>query len=363
MVMGMRFRYTEKDLCELTDDIRWLVVWQDSLLSTLFDRPFGTLDMNCAKPIDPNKQSGWTYPECMYMLCEIIHNSKFSTRYSKITQKPEFYVRQLENIIRNANEHIRDKSHCQNIQERVEHHGIRLNISAVKLWLFRPKLVTGNRGNYHEMYRESLKEACEEFIGMQQPSITPPRTWSFIHTPLTSAVSLAITNKSASDDNTSILLHQFMDILQIYSSKEKVDQENNVTLITSQPFSRWLSTLQEILSGTSASSVGSVPGLIEANGNQYVAITAEQDTLSRPGASVQDPNSTASVSDEALSIPIPLGEGAGTLPIFDWDALYDYNLGNEDTMSYWKDFLCKLLIHFELCGCGFKVVLNRTLLD
>ncbi|CAO3690948.1 unnamed protein product [Umbelopsis ramanniana] len=320
--------------------IWWLVVWQDSLLSTLFDRPFGTLDMNCAKPIDLNKQSGWTYPECMYMLCEIVHSSKISTRYSKITQKPEFYVRQLENIISNANEHIRDKSHCQNIQERVEHHGIRLNISAVKLWLFRPKLVTGNRGNYHEMYRASLKEACEEFIGMQQPSITPPRTWSFIHTPLTSAVSLAITNKSAPDDNTSVLLHQFMDVLQIYSSNEKVDQENNATLITSQPFSRWLSTLQEILSDTSASSVSSVPGLTEANINQNVAITAEQDILSRrTGASVLDPNSTASMSEEALGIPIPLGEGANALPIFDWDALYDYDLGNEDIMRYWNDFL------------------------
>lgn len=316
--------------------------------------------MNCAKPIDPKKQTGWTYPECMYMLCEIVHSSKISTRYSKITQKPEFYVQQLENIIRNANEHIRDKSHCQNFQERVEHHGIRLNISAVKLWLFRPKLVTGNRGKYHEMYLASLKEACEEFIGMQQPSIIPPRTWSFIHTPLTSAVSLAITNKSSPDDDTSVLLHQFMDVLQIYSSKENFKQENNNTLIASQPFSRWLSTLQEILSCTSASSITSVPGLNEANVNRNVTITADQDILSRTGASVLDPNSTLSVSDEALGIPISFGDGTSALPVFDWDALYDYNLENGDTMSYWNNFLCKSSSHSELCGCGFKAFIEQN---
>lgn len=296
--------------------------------------------MNCAKPIDPKKQFGWTYPECMYMLCEIVHSSRAPARSSRLTQKPEFYVRQLENIIDKAAEHIRDKSRCRNVQERVEHHGFRINISSVKSGLFRSKLMTGNRGDYLKMYRASLRNACEEFIEMQRLSIIPTRTWSFIHTPLTSALSLAMTIELAPDDEASILLHRFMDMLQIYSAKENVDQENNSAFITSQPFSRCLSALRGILSGTSASSASSVSGHAEANISQKVAITAEHNILARTGTSVLEPNTTVSAPEEALGMPFALAEGAGA-PALDWNIPYDYDLGNENAASYWNHLLCK----------------------
>lgn len=296
--------------------------------------------MNCAKPIDQRKQSGWTYPECMYMLCEIAHSSRSRAHSSRLTQKPEFYVRQLENIIDKAAAHIRDKSRCRNVQDRVEHHGIRINVSAVKSGLFRSKLMTGNRGDYLKIYQASLRDACDEFTEMQRLSIIPTRTWSFIHTPLTSALSLAMTVELAPDDESSILLHRFMDVLQIYSVKENVDQENNSAFITSQPFSRTLSALRGILSAANVSSTSSVSGLAEANISQKVGIPAEHDMLARSGTSVLEPNTTVSAPEEAEGMPFPLAEGAGA-PALDWNSPYGYDLGNENAAIYWNYLLCK----------------------
>lgn len=240
-------------------EIRWTIVWQDSLLSLSFDRSPIAVMTRCQLPLGPTALTeGFTYTEAMYHLCQKILQSVNNDTNSQ----PDFDQIiadsiEVENIRSRVRPELRIKEACKTVQDRLQHCAIILHTSFVVSVLCRPALRRGESPGMNATQKQILAEKCKEnlaetvrmYLKMHSLSVIPTRSWAFTYHGLSSAVLLGILGETKTDPEVRTLQGNLISALSAAATKEQTSPtlpKSDKDIELSGPLSRALVALKNI---------------------------------------------------------------------------------------------------------------------
>ncbi|KAF7597181.1 hypothetical protein BBP40_009521 [Aspergillus hancockii] len=228
--------HTERGTSHLPECIRrkakrlWsTTVWQDCLLSLCYDRPPVVSISGWQQPVDSASTTGLSFTDAMYLLCQL------GLDIAKV-QEPEHWelsratelLASLDNIYSRAQPHLLAREHCKCLQHHQEHLALRMHMSFCTSVLCRPtirsspSLVDDHRYNLlRTRAKDSLVNASKAFLDFQTLSIVPLRTWSMVHTVLSSALLLCIWQETRNDSECRDLQQRVITVFSTADSPRK----------------------------------------------------------------------------------------------------------------------------------------------
>ncbi|KAI9727008.1 MAG: hypothetical protein M1834_008590 [Cirrosporium novae-zelandiae] len=242
--------HTERGIRNLPENLRiksrklWFnVVWQDSLLCLCFDRPPAVAMHRRDNPIPTMDPSELSYTDAMYHICDIGLGTVV-TRDS-----PQFDVNQslqalleIDDLRLHVKPHLQSKDNCKTFQQHFEYFAFRLHTSFLASVICRPAIrhvpSSQEQSKYTllvERAKISLVNTAQAFLVFQSLSIVPLRTWSMIHSGLSSALLLGLWRETRDCPESRDLQRG---IFKVFSSQEG---EATETEILGDPNCAWLS--------------------------------------------------------------------------------------------------------------------------
>ncbi|RDW67261.1 Zn(II)2Cys6 transcription factor [Aspergillus mulundensis] len=214
-----------------------MTVWQDSLLSLCYDRP----PIVSTRGWTPDAQS-WSqlsYTNLMHYLCWIALGiiKMQETPESEPTQNLQL-LSELDSSYSRAQPHLLHRESCRNLQQHLEHLALRMHVSFCVSALCRPAIKTSLQSPDDPRYvslrtraRESLVIASKAFLDFQALSVVPLRTWSMVHTVLSSTLLLCTWQETREDTECRDLQQKVIGVFSGANGKDTGSSE----------YSQWLS--------------------------------------------------------------------------------------------------------------------------
>ncbi|KKP04721.1 short aerial hyphae-3 [Trichoderma harzianum] len=222
----------------------WLsIVWQDSLLSLCHGRLPAALSRSGYSFESLLLHKSLSFIEAMHYICQLamVILERHETVRSQIALSMQ-WLTILDRIRDSAQPHLRNQNQCENMQECLHFLAFRLNTSFLETVICRPALGKACRDtntSEHERARmrakESFTNALQAFLEFHTLSIVPLRTWSTIHTTLSSILLTSIWEETKNDPVFLDLQQRTIHIFE--SAGSSPDAADRTTVHNSQ----WLS--------------------------------------------------------------------------------------------------------------------------
>lgn len=171
--------------------------------------------------LDAEFASRWdlSYTDMMYYLCRYgLEITKEKSPGENETSDTLDALRNLDNIYGRAQRHLQDRGNCKTLQQHLEHLALRMHFSFAVSVFCRPAirksqsvLLNPHGDILRKRARESLTNASAAFLDFQALSIVPLRTWSMIHTALSSTLLLCLWEETRNDTECWNLQHQVIE--------------------------------------------------------------------------------------------------------------------------------------------------------
>ncbi|KAM6485597.1 hypothetical protein HDV62DRAFT_352216 [Trichoderma sp. SZMC 28011] len=222
----------------------WLsIVWQDSLLSLCHGRLPAALSRSGYSFESLLLPKSLSFTESMHHICQVAMAilERHETGRSQIALSMQ-WLTILDRIRDSAQLHLRSQDQCENLQECLHFLAFRLNTSFLETVICRPALGKACRDTNTSEYerarmraKESFTNALQAFLEFHTLSIVPLRTWSTIHTTLSSVLLTSIWEETKND---SIILDLQKRTIHVFeSARSSPGAADNTTVGDSQ----WLS--------------------------------------------------------------------------------------------------------------------------
>ncbi|PYH95464.1 phenylacrylic acid decarboxylase [Aspergillus ellipticus CBS 707.79] len=229
--------HTERSMAHFPDHVKckarklWFtVVWQDSLLCLCYDRtPIVSI-------------TGWTpdnslfsrnelsYSEIMHYLCRIVldMNQPAGVEVPQITRQLDALA-SLDSVYQRAQPHLQARQECKTLHHNLEHLALKMHVSLAISVLTRSALRRiPARDSAPEIMRmrakSSLIDASRAFLDFQALSVVPLRSWSMVHTVLSSTLLLCIWEETRNDPECHDLQQR---VIEVFSAAGSVGTVGN----------------------------------------------------------------------------------------------------------------------------------------
>lgn len=245
-----------------------MTVWQDSLLSLCYDRPPIVSNIRWTPEAISSPRLELSYVDLMHYFCWV------GLEIMKIEETPEqpdhnlTLLTNLDSTFNRAQPHLLDRKNCRNLPQHLEHLALRMHVSFIASALCRPAIKTPptpTPGHLSEdprlvslrsRARESLITASRAFLDFQALSVVPLRTWSMVHTVLSSTLLLCTWQETRDDGECRDLQQR---VIEVFSGAGA-----GAGMETGSDYSQWLSarhiraliTLRQTLRKRSAQETG-----------------------------------------------------------------------------------------------------------
>lgn len=200
----------------------WGVVWQDSLLSIIYDRASGpTTATKTTMPMPMAYGPISEYHKTMYPLVqvglEIVRDRERINELSphELHEKIATHRETISQLMRDSAEYLRDSRKCTSPQQTLEHWALYLHTSYSLSELCRPAI--SNRystrelvATYKPLCVENLTNTVEAFLGLNNITAYARQSWAAIHRGLGSALLLGILGEHTKNDRARHLLARFI---------------------------------------------------------------------------------------------------------------------------------------------------------
>lgn len=198
--------------------IWWSIIWQDSLVSITYDRSGtamgleGTMHLPSEHDESPGK---WRYQQCMYKLCTIgltIVRERHSHDASTMLFQMHNHERELDSILLNAADTIRDYKYCHEFITRGQHMAFKLHRCYILSETCRPA-ISPSAPKTELAYRmrqtciDALAGVVEAWLGLYHLENLTQRSWPAMHRALSSALLLGVLRNDSHLDLLSDFLH------------------------------------------------------------------------------------------------------------------------------------------------------------
>ncbi|OJZ82971.1 hypothetical protein ASPFODRAFT_170347 [Aspergillus luchuensis CBS 106.47] len=239
--------HTEKSVAHLPDHVKYkarklwyTVVWQDCLLCLCYDRPRVVSMTGWAPDYSILSSNELCFTEAMYFLCQIALNM-ITTDGPEIPENARQLdiLATIDSLNQRTQPHLRDRQECKSLQHNLEHLALRMHMSLAISVLTRPALKrTVMQDASYDILRSraklSLIDASRAFLDFQALSAVPLRTWSMVHTVLSSTLLLCIWEETRNDPECRDLQQK---VIEVFSAAGSVGTVENTTSENGQ----WLS--------------------------------------------------------------------------------------------------------------------------
>lgn len=151
-------------------------------------------------------------------------------------------LQRLDDAQQRGQPHLRSRESCATLQQNLEHLALRMHTSFCVSVLCRPAIkqstpqpLLPHADILRDRAKESLIDASKAFLDFQALSTVPQRTWSMVHTVLSSTLLLCIWEETRNDPECRDLQQKVMDA---FSTVEPKSTDNGVS---SENDGQWLS--------------------------------------------------------------------------------------------------------------------------
>ncbi|OJJ43645.1 hypothetical protein ASPZODRAFT_154480 [Penicilliopsis zonata CBS 506.65] len=217
------------------------IIWQDSLLSLCYDRP----------PIASAK--GWnldqtfatcsdlSYVEIMRYNCFLGIEITSGEQQFQDASRALDALSKLDEVYSRAQAHLQDRGSCTTLHQNLEHLALKMHISSMISILCRPAIkstagaAADPEASLRTRAKQSLLDATKAFLDFQALSTVPLRTWSMVHTVLSSTLLLCIWDETR---NEPLCLDTQQKVIEVFSGAESATNDDGRPL---QENSQWLS--------------------------------------------------------------------------------------------------------------------------
>lgn len=203
---------------------RLTIVWQDSLLCLCYDRP--NIVSLSGWPSDSSvfSRRNLSYKDIMHCLCRMaLDIIKPEVETHEVGRSLDLLTT-LDGISIRAEPHLHSREHCKTFHQNLEHLALKMHISLAISILCRPAMkrtLQHNPQYGYEMLRarakSSLVNASKAFLDFQVLSTVPLRTWSMVHTVLSSTLLLCIWEETRHDQECRDLQQR---VIEVFSATE-----------------------------------------------------------------------------------------------------------------------------------------------
>ncbi|CAG7928035.1 unnamed protein product [Penicillium olsonii] len=218
------------------------IVWQDSLLCMCYDRPPIVTVTGWTMDSDLLRRTDLSYQEVMHSLCrlilDIIRPDSFLSELDRAVEA----LNKLDTLYQRGKPHLQVRSSCTTLQQHLEHLALKMHSSFCVSVVCRPAMKQ-SQSQPHLLQPEilrnrakgSLIDASRAFLDFQALSVVPMRSWSMVHTVLSSTLLLCIWEETRNDPQCRDLQQRVIDV---FSSSDSRTAEEGVVDNDGQ----WLST-------------------------------------------------------------------------------------------------------------------------
>ncbi|KIW18572.1 hypothetical protein PV08_02860 [Exophiala spinifera] len=223
------------------------IIWQDTLLSMCHARrPLAIINAPVHVDLDC-EGSELTYYGFMHALCRIsiavLNNG--SPDVDGVTTMLE----QLDTLHRKTKRYLEDHDQCRSSLERLQHLALKMHKCFLVTFLCRPEIRNANRSLNHppitlsqkqlrlrERAENNLIEATKTFLEFSAVSTVPLRSWSMVHTALSSVLLLCIWEETRVKPECRYLREK---VIEAFSSPESNNADD---LASADGVTQWLSS-------------------------------------------------------------------------------------------------------------------------
>ncbi|CAG8144864.1 unnamed protein product [Penicillium olsonii] len=218
------------------------IVWQDSLLCMCYDRPPIVTVTGWTMDSDLLRRTDLSYQEVMHSLCrlilDIIRPDSFLSELDRAVEA----LNKLDTLYQRGKPHLQVRSSCTTLQQHLEHLALKMHSSFCVSVVCRPAMKQ-SQSQPHLLQPEilrnrakgSLIDASRAFLDFQALSVVPMRSWSMVHTVLSSTLLLCIWEETRNDPQCRDLQQRVIDVFS--SSDSRTAEEGGV-----DNDGQWLST-------------------------------------------------------------------------------------------------------------------------
>jgi hypothetical protein len=203
------------------------IVWQDSLLCLCYDRPPIVTLTGWSLDNSLLQRQDLSYREVMYFL----------TRLGLDIMQPEIFgaseadrsieaLQQVDILYQRGKPHLQARENCITFQEHLEHLALRMHFSFCVSVVCRPAMKQSQTqpllmqtGILRARAKGSLIDASRAFLGFQALSVVPLRSWSMVHTVLSSTLLLCIWEETRNDPECRDLQQKVIEVFSSADSK------------------------------------------------------------------------------------------------------------------------------------------------
>lgn len=188
----------------------WMLIWQDCHLSLSYDRASAETVMEYPLPEAPDSTPGTrSFIECMYRLVriglEIVRERATVQDTGDVLVRISRHRIEIQNIMTDATEHLRDSRRCHTHKEKLEHWALYLHVSYITSELCRPGVSPHIVGasffqDLRSVCVESLCNTVEAFLGLTNITLYTSRAWTALHRGLSSALLLGLLGETSKMD-------------------------------------------------------------------------------------------------------------------------------------------------------------------
>ena len=221
-------------------------MWQDSLLCLCYDRP--PIVSVTGWPIDSAffERQDLTYAEIMHAICRLgLDIMRPENLGINEVERALQGLQRLDDFCQRGQPHLRSREHCTTLQQHLEHLALRMHSSfcvsvlcrpAMKRLQVQPQTLYPQIDILRTRAKRGLIDASRAFLDFQALSVVPLRSWSMVHTVLSSTLLLSIWEETRNDPECRSLQQKVIDV---FSSSDTRTTDDGTSVPDSD--SQWLS--------------------------------------------------------------------------------------------------------------------------
>lgn len=182
-------------------------------------------------PLDPIifAKFDLSYTEVMHYLCRVGIEITTANRENQELALSLNMLNSLDDVYRRAMPYLRSRANCKSMQQNLEHLALKMHVSLGVSVLTRPALKQSQaRDPPYDILRarakSSLLDASRAFLEFQALSIVPLRSWSMVHTVLSSTLLLCIWEETRNDEESRDLQQR---VIEVFSAAGSVGTAMN----------------------------------------------------------------------------------------------------------------------------------------
>jgi hypothetical protein len=206
--------------------IWWAILWQDSLISIIYDRGGAVINVDSSRGIPPEfdtEPGHWGFERCMYEVCrigfEVVRERDLRQNFHEVQMRMDQHEREMQRLAHSSAPVMKDLACCTSVKDRQQNLIFAIHRSYLLSEIYRPTISPGATKTerclrMRQLCVDSLVNTLRAWSDLLNFGGYPNRSWPAMHRALSSALLLGILKEHERNVKVLALLNEFQRSLE-----------------------------------------------------------------------------------------------------------------------------------------------------